>query len=75
MEGSHNGLNLKYCPDTYLEKLRKIMRPSVNISGLWAKIWMWHFQNVTQECCLFNHTIFVLDSTELVIFGYNIGSR
>jgi len=49
MEGSHNGLNLKYYPGTYLEELMKIMRPSVSIPGLWAKIWMWHFQNVTQE--------------------------
>ena len=74
MEGSHNGLNLKYYFGTCLEELRKIMRPSVSLSGLWAKIWMWHLQNVTQEWCLFTYTIFVLGSTEWVIFGYNTGS-
>jgi hypothetical protein len=74
MEGSNNGLNLKYCPSTYLEELREIMRPSVSISVLWAKIWMWLFQNVTQKCCLFNHTISVLGSIEWVLFGYNIDS-
>jgi hypothetical protein len=53
-------------PKSYFNFVR-INRTQINERmNEWAKTWIWHIDNVTQECCLFNQTIFVLGSTEWV---------